>query len=82
MKKKKNKENNLIDKKYLKLDSIKYKNCVYELGMRYRINKGIAKMKVDQLVELIQIQSETTCKVQSYFDHSTAIVNFSDLYDF
>lgn len=70
------------DKKFTSLDSIKYKNILYELGSRYRTNKPIGKIKVDQLVELIQINSENTCKIQSVFDHSTAVVNFSDLTDF
>lgn len=79
---KKKKTDNKPDKKFTSLDSIKYKNIVYEVGCRYRINKPIGKMKKDQLVELLQINSESTCKIQSAFDHSTVIINFLDLCDF
>lgn len=82
MKKKKTKIDNKPDKKFTSLESIKYKNIVYEVGFRYRISKPIGKMKKDQLVELIQINSESTCKIQSIFDHSTTVINFLDLYDF
>lgn len=83
MKRKSNKAKlNLPDKKFTSLESIKYKNTLYEVGSRYRINKPLTKMKVDQLVELVQINSESTCKIQSVFDHSTAVVNFLDLYNF
>jgi hypothetical protein len=69
------------DKKFTSLDSIKYKNVVYEINSRYRLNKPINKIPKDQLVEIIQIISESSCKIQSFFDHSTAVVNFLDLYD-
>jgi hypothetical protein len=82
MKMKKKKTGNKPDKKFTSLDSIKYKNIIYEVGCRFRINKPIGKMKKEQLVELLQINSESTCKIQSAFDHSTEITNFLDLSDF
>jgi len=80
--KKTKKKINKPDKKFTSLESIKYKGKLYEVNSRYRINKPLEKMKKDQLVELIQINSESTCKIQSSFDHSTVVVNFSDLIDF
>lgn len=81
MKKKKLKKDNKPDKKYTSLESIKFKGNIFDIGSRYRTNKVIGKMKLEQLVELIQIVSETTCKIQSIFDHSTYVVSFSDLSD-
>jgi len=44
------------------------------------MNKPLHKMKLDQLVELVQFQSETSAKIQSVFDHSNYVVSLSDLY--
>lgn len=78
--KKKSKKADKPDKKFTSLESLKYKGITFEVGFRYRMNKPLHKMKLDQLVELVQFQSETSAKIQSVFDHSNYVVSLSDLY--
>ena len=75
----KRKKKEVIDKQILKLESLKFKGKLYETGCKYRISKPLGKMVQDQLVELIQFQSQTTAKIQSAFDHSTLVVSLEKL---
>jgi len=79
--KKKKKEKIVVDKQILKLESLKFKSKLYETKCRYRLVKPLGKMVQDQLVELIQFQSQTTAKIQSIFDHSTMVISLDNLVD-